>query len=367
MVDVVFRPAFNITPNITSALDDIERQIWLVDHMLLMPKHEAWIRREVQVRRAVGTTQIEGSELDEAAVRGLLREGAARNPANDAQDNINALHAYSFVDFLSDQRELPIDELVVRQLNRFFLGSTTEAVTAGVYRKGQHTGGSYSPPDHGAVPGLMRSVALWLGQDTEDMHPVVKAGVAHIQLLAVQPFWEGNGWTARAIATLILQRSPFGFKKLLSLEGYLSQRRDEYFSAIERTLGTQYRSGYDATPWLEFFALAWNRHVQELVAGLISWHRKMQEVYSSATEKGWTARQADGLAMAFQAGKITRQDYIEITGVSPVTASRDLAEMVETGMLVPIGNTRARVYYPISEESVSMDGPAAEQLPLLSQ
>ena len=237
----------------------------------------------------------------------------------------------------------------------------------GVYRQGQETPSRYSPPDPGAVPGLMRSLAQWLSQETEGLHPVVKAGIAHIRILAVQPFWEGNGRTARAISTLILQRSPFGFRKLLSLEGYLAQERNEYFSAIDRTLGTQYRPEYDATPWLEFFVIAWNHHVQEFTAGLMNWHRNIQEVYSSASEKGWTARQADGLVMAFQAGKITRADYIEITGVSPVTASRDLAEMVEAGMLVPRGKTRARVYYPISGESVPMDGPGPEQLPLLSQ
>ena len=367
MINQLFNPQFNITSTILSALDDIERQIWLVDHMLLMPKHDAWIRREVQVKRAVGTTQIGGSELDEAAVRSLLRQGAVRNLAADEQANNNALQAYSFVDFLSDQPDLPIDELVVRQLNRFFLSGATDTVTPGVYRQGTHAARNYSPPDHGDVPGLMRSLATWLGQDTADVHPVVKAGIAHIQLLAIQPFWQGNGRTARAIATLVLQRSPFGFRKLLSLEGRFSQDREEYFSAIERTLGTEYRPEFDATPWLEFFALSWRQHVQEFTVGLMNWQRMIQEVYSSAADRGWTARQADGLVLAFQAGKISRPDYIDITGVSPVTASRDLAEMVEAGMLVPNGKTRARVYYPVSEESGPMGDPAAEQLPLLPQ
>ena len=107
-------PKFMMTPAISSAFEDIERQIWLVDHLLLKPRHEAWIRREVQVRRAVGTTQIEGSMLDETAVRGLIREGAVRNPTQDETANLNAVQAYSFIDFLSDQEDLPIDELVVR-------------------------------------------------------------------------------------------------------------------------------------------------------------------------------------------------------------------------------------------------------------
>ena len=214
-----------------------------------------------------------------------------------------------------------------------------DASTPGVYRKGQSTAGDYIPPHQEDLSDLMRSFALWLSQGAEDMHPVIKAGIAHIQLLAIHPFWDGSGRTARALATLILQRSPFGFRKLLSLERYLSQQHQESFDAIERTLGTHFSEEYDATPWLEFFTLAWHQHVQEFAAGLRSWHTNMQDVYSSASEQGWIPRHADGLMLAFQSGKITRPDYIEITGVSPVTASRDLAAMVEAGMLVPVGNT----------------------------
>ena len=360
-------PKFTMTHAIKSALEDVERQIWLVDHVFLMPRHEAWVRREVQVKRSVGTTQIEGATLDEFAVRGLIREGGVRNPTGDEMANLNAVQAYSFVDFLSDQVDIPVDELVFRQLNRFLLQGAPESLTPGVYRNGRDAVGNYTPPHQGDVPGLMRSLAQWVNNDAEDIHPVAKAGLTHIQLLAIHPFWDGNGRTARALATLIFQRSPFSFRKLLSFEGYLSQDRQEYLNAIERTLGTHYSDGYDATPWLEFFVTAWRQHVQEFTTGLINWHSKMEEVYSNAAEKGWLQRQADGLMLAFQAGKITRPDYIEITGVSPVTASRDLAAMVEAEMLVPVGNTRARVYYPFLGGPGNEGWPMGEQLPLLKE
>ena len=242
-----------------------------------------------------------------------------------------------------------------------------DASTPGVYRKGQSTAGDYIPPHQEDLSDLMRSFALWLSQGAEDMHPVIKAGIAHIQLLAIHPFWDGSGRTARALATLILQRSPFGFRKLLSLERYLSQQHQESFDAIERTLGTHFSEEYDATPWLEFFTLAWHQHVQEFAAGLRSWHTNMQDVYSSASEQGWIPRHADGLMLAFQSGKITRPDYIEITGVSPVTASRDLAAMVEAGMLVPVGNTGPGSTTRFSKGLEAVGWPAGAQLPLLEE
>ena len=363
----IFVPNYTITPVVKSAWEDLERQIWPVNNLLLMPKHEGWMRREVQVQRAVGTTQIEGASLDDAAVRRLIREGGGRNPTADEQANINSLQAYDFIDFLSDQQDISIDELVIRQLNRFFMTGAAETLTPGVYRKGPGTVWNYTPPDQEDVPGLMRALALWLRQDAEDLHPVARAAMAHIQMIAIHPFWDGNGRTARGLATLMLQRSPFHFRKLLSLEGYLSDKGQKYFSAVERTLGTQFASDYDATPWLEFFTLALHEHVLEFVAGLTDWHRKMQEVYSNAAEQGWTPRQADGLVFAFQAGKITRPDYIQITGVSPVTASRDLASLVKAGILVPVVNTRARVYFPLGEGAEAENAAMGTQLPLLAE
>ena len=55
-------------------------------------------------------------------------------------------------------------------------------------------------------------------------------------------------------------------------------------------------------------------------------------------------RHIDGLAYAMRTGRITRGDYIEITGVSKTTASRDLAALTGMGALRAEGQTRNRIY-----------------------
>jgi Fic family protein len=366
MYDSIFAPNFNITPSASSILEDLERQRWLIDHMLLMPKHEAWIRREVQVKRAAGTTQIEGKTLDEAQVGQLASRSPAGKPTEDERANLNALRAYEFIDFLSDHADIPIDELVIRELNRYFLNGESEALTPGVYRRGQNMVGRFRPPDQGDVPGLMRSFTSWLRESEDEIHPVIKAGVAHIHLIAIHPFWDGNGRTARGLATLIMQRSPFSFRKLLSLESYLFGVRNDYFSAVERTLGTAFDPGYDSTPWLDFFTHVLHQDAYRLMTQLTDWHRMMEESHRILAAKGWNQRQADAFAFAFQAGQITRSDYMEITGVSPATASRDLAEMVDAGLLRVEGKTRSRVYRHVPLGSEPPTGPPKEQLRLLA-
>ena len=62
MNDSTFTPNYQITPRIADSLAAIDRNRWLVDNLLLMPKHEVWLHREVRVSRAAGTTRIEEHE-----------------------------------------------------------------------------------------------------------------------------------------------------------------------------------------------------------------------------------------------------------------------------------------------------------------
>ena len=79
----------------------------------------------------------------------------------------------------------------------------------------------------------------------------------------------------------------------------------------------------------------------------------MQHGHDLWAAKGWLARHVDGCAFAVQTGQITRDDYMEITGVSSATASRDINDMVNVGALRVEGKTRTRVYYPLELEAVN--------------
>ena len=343
MNDNIFAPNFNITPRISAVLDVIDRDKWLIDNMLLMPKYQVWIRREISVQRAAGTTRIEGADMDESGVSKLARDGVQGTPTGHELANINALNAYEFIDYLSDQLDVPIDELAIRELDRIFIRGASSQLTPGVYRKGQNRVGNFTPPDQGDVPILVRAFCNWLQSD-DDLNPILKAGIAHIHMVAIHPFWDGNGRTARGLSTLILQRSQFNFRKLLSLDWDMSQDRDRYFNAIERTLGSRFLLDYDATPWLEYFTSTLLSSVTRLVHRLTDWHRSITKIHEDLRDTDISDRQIDGLIFALHTGQITRADYIEIAGVSPITATRDLARLARGKLLVAEGKTRSRVY-----------------------
>ncbi len=344
MNDSIFAPQFTLTQPIEAALDSIPRSAWLVQNMLLMPKHQVWLQRQVAVKRAAATTRIEGATMSDDEVDELRKRGPGGRLTEDELANVNALAAYEFVDYLSDEQTMSLDEMAIRQLNREFLRRQPDDMP-GRYRNGQNTVGQFTPPNQGDVPALMRQFSNWL-QAEDEMNPILKAGIAHIQLVGIHPFWDGNGRVARGLATLIMQRSPYHFRKLLSLESLIFRMRDDYFSAIERTLGSQYSPNYDATPWLEFFARALMLHAVELQTELTDWHRGMEDIYGQLEGAKMTHRQADAIVLAIKTGKITRADYLEISGLSQQTASRDLAQLVKSGWLIPHGAGRGRYYMP---------------------
>jgi Fic family protein len=60
----------------------------------------------------------------------------------------------------------------------------------------------------------MKAYVAWLNRD-RDIHPILKAGIAHYQFVTIHPFMDGNGRTARAIATLVLYQNGFDLKRFL--------------------------------------------------------------------------------------------------------------------------------------------------------
>ena len=330
---VHFQPRFSLTRAARAKLVAIERDARFVADLLIQPRHEAWFRRAATATRAVSTTRIEGIGEE------LHPDAATRKAVHDA--NANAVRAYEFIDYLSDLPEQPIDELAIRQMNREFLRGASDALTPGVYRKGQNLVGTFTPPDQGDVPDLMRAFVAWLRDGGE--HPVVAAGVAHVHLVAVHPFWDGNGRTARGLEALVLQRSDFHFRKLLSMEERLLAVRTQYFAALERTLGVRF-GPYDATSWLDFYLSTLADETRALVEQLRRWHRRAAELQAVAARENLLPRMADGLLFLAKAGRIARADYVAITGVSPITAARDLTALGGAGLLSAEGRVATTTY-----------------------
>ena len=337
---------FNVTADRhIEALDELERIRFRIDRFLLMPRHEDWLRREAFVRQAYTSTMIETATVTEQD-----RERAESDlTIDESSEAANYARAREFVDFLSENEELEMDQFVIRQINwQLMRGIIEPTYRIGEYRREtnwvQEAGVRvYEPPHAMDVPVLMADFAYAIRNS--DLHPILRAGVAHIHLVAIHPFVDGNGRTGRLLATLILQNSGWGFRNLLSLDHYYYRNRDDYVSALAETLGPKFPDEYEADPWLDFFCDSIVAEARRLEIRLTEWRMVVDEIQQELQPIGLSERQIDGLLYATRTGSIARRHYIEITGVSAVTATRDLKDLAARGLLEARGATRNRVYY----------------------
>ena len=108
----------------------------------------------------------------------------------------------------------------------------------------------------------MKELGAWL-QGTSKLHPApVRAALAHLELVGIHPFEDGNGRTARALAHLLLvEGNPL--LGSLSLEKLFGEKdRAGYCKVIEKTFGLGYISDYDATPFVAYFVSALSKTIR---------------------------------------------------------------------------------------------------------
>ena len=132
------------------------------------------------------------------------------------------------------------------------------------YRDGQNTirdseTGAliYLPPEARDVPVLMAGLVAWIGQaEVERLPPPLIAGLAHYQFVTIHPYYDGNGRTARLLATFLLQRDGYGLNGLFSLEEEHARDLAAYYGSLAVHPHHNYYEGRDTadlSSWLEYF------------------------------------------------------------------------------------------------------------------
>ena len=223
------------------------------------------------------------------------------------------------------------------------------------------SGIAYVPPNAGDVPALMRQFGLWLRQDHDSADAPLVAGIAHLRLVELHPFWDGNGRTARALEALVLARHGFDFNRLLSPERQFVWELRRYFERIGGTVGHQYEDRRDLTEWLEYFLLSLQVEIRTVSDWLVDFRRFMESFRHGTEPLGLTSRQTDVLAYVHIHGSIRTREYERVFGMSGETARRDIAALVRLGAIRPVGQTRARRYvYDPSERFLELVGGSEE-------
>jgi Fic family protein len=204
-------------------------------------------------------------------------------------------------------------------------------------------------PEAGRLPIEMTAFLEWLQGDS-GMDPVVKAAVAHLWFVTVHPFDDGNGRIARAIADMCLARSESSPRRFYSMSAQIGLERNEYYRILEQTQ----KGTLDVTGWVEWFLGCLDRAFDGAETTLSAVLRKARfwEVHG---EESWNERQrkiVNRLLDGFD-GKLTSSKWASLGKCSQDTAGRDIADLVERGILVKEGAGGRSTSYALAKPAGS--------------
>lgn len=205
----------------------------------------------------------------------------------------------------------------------------------------------YEGPDAVDVPSLMSEVVTWLENGDPETHVVVRAAMAHLHVVSVHPFRDGNGRLSRIVQTLVLAREGVLAPEFASIEEYLGEHTPEYYRVLQDVQGGRYQPERDAAAWVSFC----------IEAHLAQARRRLEQVRQAAARwsfleqlaenRGWPDRFVIALEQSLIGGA-DRTRYSEEAGISPASATNDFRRLVDAGLLTQYGRG-PRTRYRASE------------------
>jgi len=81
---------------------------------------------------------------------------------------------------------------------------------------------------------------------------MVRAAMAHLNLVMIHPFRDGNGRMARCLQTLTLARDRILSPEWMSIEEYLGANTPAYYDILAKVGQGAWNPGLDARPWVRF-------------------------------------------------------------------------------------------------------------------
>lgn len=188
----------------------------------------------------------------------------------------------------------------------------------------------YQAPEANRVPREMRAFLKWFnGSQSSD--PVLTAGLAHLWLVTIHPFEDGNGRIARAIADMALARSDNSRQRFYSMSAQIRLERNAYYNVLKKTQ----KGDLDITPWLEWFLGCLDRAIDGAEHTLASIFHKAH-FWEAYTHKPFNERQRAIINRLFEGfeGKLTSSKWAILAKCSQDTALRDIDDLVKRGVLV---------------------------------
>lgn len=359
------------TQRVLALIDDLRSQ--LGENVREPRRWAGGLRRMTFARAVQGSNSIEGynATLDDAvaAVDGepmLDADTETRLAVTGYRD------AMTYVLQMAQDDDARVDEGVLKALH-FMMLSHDLSKNPGRWRPGaifvrrENTGEIvYESPDHTAVPELIEAMLKEL--ECLDAPVLIRASMAHLNLVMIHPFRDGNGRMARCLQTLVLAREKILAPVFSSIEEYLGRNTQDYYNILAEVGQGAWNPDRSAMPWIRFCLTAHYRQAQTLLRRYEEYGQLWRDCATLAENKRLPERSIGPLMDGAIGARIRNSSYrasVETSdgeAITELTASRDLKLIVEAGLFTAIGERRGRYYFG-SDELRALWGAIREKRP----
>ncbi|HEV2730246.1 MAG TPA: Fic family protein [Terriglobales bacterium] len=202
----------------------------------------------------------------------------------------------------------------------------------------------YEGPEVERLPGLIEELIEYLNDDDDCPHALVKGAMAHLNLVMIHPFSDGNGRMARCLQTLVLGREGILEPEFSSIEEYLGRNTQDYYNVLATTGEGSWHPKNSTKQWIQFNLTAHFRQATTLVMRTRVMDALWQALELEISRRGLPARLIFAVADGAIGYRVRNSSYRHLAELNDVMASRDLKAAVDAGLLIPAGERRGRVY-----------------------
>src|SRR4051812_22397202 len=297
------------------------------------------LRRQWRAASAESSIEIEGFRVPEDERAAVAAGETVPDPSDEDR---MALSCYARA---MDHVGVMAGDPVFRWVDRVILDLHFDACyfhkdkQPGQYRSGgievTSPGGgppAYVGPPHEDVPKLIGEVVAWLERSDLDAHVAVRAAMAHLHVVSVHPFRDGNGRIARIVQSLVLAREGLLAPEFVSIEEYLGRNTEAYYATLQKVQGGSYQPKRDALPWVEFCVRAHVEQASRRLDQLAEAGARWSALEELVERRGWPDRLVIALEQSLFGG-VDRATYTAEADVAAPTASIDLRRLVDAGLV----------------------------------
>jgi Fic family protein len=353
MTEMPFKPKYIITDKLLNNLTAITASREVIEQASLVPQWEAKLRRQAMLQNTHSSTAIEGNKLTLNQVQDLSQGKEVLAARKDKQEVLNYIKALEKIPDLASPGKISIETLL--EIHKIITAKTLDnSSDSGAFRDrqvyvGKHVFDAtgfrqeivYMPPETDVVPELVDEFIAWLNLmlgKKDAINPVLLAGIAHYEIARIHPFIDGNGRSARLLATLILYLSGFDHRRIFALDDYYDRDRPGYYAA----LGSVDKETRDITKWLEYFTEGVAFSVNEAKEAVLRLGAKGKK--GSNPQVALTPKQMKIIEYINVHGKVTNRELQTIFNISAQAVHKELLKLVEMKVIKGQGQGRSVSY-----------------------